>query len=58
LVALGFTAYDTQKIKEIYYQVGSSADALQRVTILGALKLYMDFLYLFINLMQLMGSRR
>jgi FtsH-binding integral membrane protein len=58
LVALGFTAYDTQKIKEIYYQVGSNADALQRATILGALKLYMDFLYLFINLMQLMGNRR
>ncbi len=58
VIALGFTAYDTQKIKEIYYVVGSNAEALQRATIMGALKLYMDFLYLFINLMQLMGNRR
>ncbi len=58
LLALGFTAYDTQRIKEIYYSVGRNADALQRATIFGALKLYMDFLYLFINLMQLMGNRR
>lgn len=58
LLALGFTAYDTQKIKEIYYAVGRNADALQRASIMGALKLYMDFLYLFINLMRLLGDRR
>ncbi|MES2984834.1 MAG: Bax inhibitor-1/YccA family protein [Pseudomonadota bacterium] len=58
LLALGFTAYDTQKIKEIYYQVGSSADAVKRASIMGALKLYMDFIYLFINLLRLLGDRR
>jgi hypothetical protein len=58
LLALGMTAYDTQKIKEVYYQVGRSADAIKRASIMGALQLYMDFVYLFINLMRIMGERR
>lgn len=58
LLALGFTAYDTQKIKEIYYQVGHSAEAVQRASIMGALNLYMDFIYLFVNLMRILGDRR
>jgi uncharacterized protein len=58
LIALGFTAYDTQKIKEVYYQASSSADGLARASVLGSLKLYMDFLYLFVNLLRLMGDRR
>lgn len=58
LLALGFTAYDTQKIKEVYYQVSGSADGIARASALGALKLYMDFLYLFINLLRLLGDRR
>lgn len=58
LLALGFTAYDTQKIKEIYYQVGGQADALARASIMGALNLYMDFIYLFVNLLRILGERR
>ena len=58
LLALGFTAYDTQKIKEIYYQVGNSADGLARASIMGALNLYMDFIYLFVNLLRILGDRR
>ena len=58
LLALGMTAYDTQKIKEVYYQVGRSTDAIKRASIMGALQLYMDFVYLFINLMRIMGERR
>ncbi len=58
LLALGMTAYDTQKIKEVYYQVGHSADAVKRASIMGALNLYMDFIYLFVNLMRIMGERR
>lgn len=58
VIALGFTAYDTQKIKEIYYQVGSNADALARASAMGALNLYMDFVYLFINLLRFFGDRR
>lgn len=58
LLALGFTAYDTQKIKEIYYSVSGNADALARASIMGALNLYMDFVYLFVNLMHILGDRR
>lgn len=58
LLALGFTAYDTQKIKEIYYHVGNSTDALARASVMGALNLYMDFIYLFVNLMRILGDRR
>jgi uncharacterized protein len=58
LLALGFTAYDTQKIKEIYYTVSHSADGLARASIMGALNLYMDFIYLFVNLMRILGERR
>ena len=58
VLALGFTAYDTQKIKDVYYQVGHSTDALARAGVMGALNLYMDFVYMFINLLRLFGDRR
>lgn len=58
LLALGLTAYDTQKVKEIYYFNGGSADAVKRSSILGALTLYFDFIYLFVNLLRIMGDRR
>lgn len=58
-LALGLTAYDTQKVKEIYYSAGyGGEDALKRAGTLGALTLYMDFIYLFINLLRIMGDRR
>ena len=58
LLALGLTAYDTQKVKEVYYTTGGSPDAVKRASILGALSLYFDFIYLFINLLRIMGERR
>lgn len=58
LLALGVTAYDTQKVKEIYYMTGGSQDALARSSVMGALTLYFDFIYLFINLLRIMGDRR
>ena len=57
LIFAGFTAYDTQQIKQIYYQ-GDSADVSGRKAIMGALRLYLDFINLFILLIQLFGSRR
>ena len=56
LLALGLTAYDTQKVKEIYYT--TSGEGLQKASTLGALSLYFDFIYLFINLLRIMGDRR
>ena len=57
LVAVGLTAYDTQKIKEMYLESDSS-EVMGKKAILGALRLYFDFLYLFLMLLRLFGSRR
>jgi FtsH-binding integral membrane protein len=57
LVFVGLTAYDTQRIKEIYLNSDSPAIAAKKA-IMGALALYLDFLNLFIFLMQLTGDRR
>jgi FtsH-binding integral membrane protein len=56
LVFAGLTAYDTQKIKSIYFQVQGS-DMLGKAAILGALNLYLDFINLFQFLLSFMGGR-
>lgn len=58
LLALGLTAYDTQKVKEIYYLGASDAEGAKKTSILGALTLYFDFIYLFVNLLRILGDRR
>ena len=57
IVFVGLTAYDTQRIKEIYLQ-GDSSVVAGKKAIMGALTLYLDFLNLFILLLQLTGNRR
>ena len=57
IVFVGLTAYDTQRIKSIYVEGEDGATAGKKA-ILGALALYLDFLNLFLMLMQLMGDRR
>ncbi|WP_142848997.1 Bax inhibitor-1/YccA family protein [Telmatospirillum sp. J64-1] len=57
LIFTGLTAYDTQKIKEAYYE-GDDADTAGKKAIMGALALYLDFINLFIMLMRLIGERR
>ena len=57
IVFVGLTAYDTQRIKEIYLNSDSPAIAGKKA-VMGALALYLDFLNLFILLMQLTGNRR
>ena len=56
LLALGLTAWNTQQVKNIYYT--TSGEGLQKASILGALTLYFDFIYLFVNLLRIMGDRR
>jgi FtsH-binding integral membrane protein len=58
LAFTGLTAYDTQNLKKIYHQVGGHSDVVGRVAVHGALRLYMDFINLFIYLLNFMGSRR
>ena len=57
LVFAGLTAYDTQRIKDVYSENYDSA-SLGKLAISGALTLYLDFINLFIMLMQLFGQRR
>ena len=57
LVFAGLTAYDTQQIKEMYY-VGDDGTVAGRKAVMGALRLYLDFINLFMLLLQLFGDRR
>ncbi|MFN3277299.1 MAG: Bax inhibitor-1/YccA family protein [Paracoccus hibiscisoli] len=58
LIFAGLTAYDTQNIKNTYLQMsGSDADFIGKSAIMGALRLYLDFLNLFMFLLQFMGNR-
>jgi uncharacterized protein len=57
LVFVGLTAYDTQRIKEVYYE-GDSGDVAAKKSIMGALTLYLDFINIFIMMMQLFGDRK
>ena len=56
LIFTGLTAYDTQQIKEMYY-VGDDGTVAGRKAISGALRLYLDFINLFMMLLQLFGNR-
>lgn len=57
IVFTGLTAYDTQKIKSMYFE-GDTADIHGKKSILGALTLYLDFINLFISLLRFLGVRR
>jgi uncharacterized protein len=57
LIFAGLTAYDTQKIKSMYFQVAGSSFAGKSV-VMGALTLYLDFINMFLFLLRLFGDRR
>jgi FtsH-binding integral membrane protein len=57
IVFVGLTAWDTQRIRAIYLQADGTIVAGKKA-IMGALSLYLDFLNLFLMLMQLLGDRR
>jgi len=57
LIFAGLTAYDTQRIKSVYFQVAGS-DFIGKAAIMGALQLYLDFINMFMFLLQFMGDRR
>jgi FtsH-binding integral membrane protein len=57
LLFTGLTAYDTQKIKGMYWE-GDGHEIARKKSIMGALTLYLDFINLFIFLLQFLGNRR
>ena len=58
VIFTGLTAWDTQKIKNTYYQVGGDTAVAGKAAIMGALSLYLDFLNIFLFLLRFMGNRR
>ncbi|MCH8861412.1 MAG: Bax inhibitor-1/YccA family protein [Proteobacteria bacterium] len=56
LIFAGLTAYDTQKIKEMYYE-GDSSDTTTKKAVMGALRLYLDFINMFLMMLRLFGNR-
>ena len=57
LVFAGLTAYDTQKVKSLYFQVAGS-DMMGKAAIMGALTLYLDFINMFLFLLRFLGNSR
>ena len=58
LIFAGLTAYDTQRLKMTYYQLGGNEAAMGVATSYGALSLYLDFINLFQFLMSILGGNR
>ncbi len=58
LVFTGLTAYDVQKLKNTYDYVGVNSDAKEKVAIIGALNLYMDFINLFLMLLRFTSNNK
>jgi len=57
LIFVGLTAYDSQKIKQMLLQAPDASEGAQKVALLGALTLYLDFINLFIYLLRIFGKR-
>ena len=57
-VFLGFTAYDTQKIKALHAYYGHDPEMAAKASIFSALQLYLDFINLFLYLLRFLGRRR
>lgn len=58
-VFTGLTMWDVQKFKSLIYSNGVvGGESLQKIALLGALSLYLDFLNLFLNLLRIMGDRK
>jgi uncharacterized protein len=57
LIFAGLTAYDTQQIKDNYYQIAGDATMMAKGAIMGALNLYLDFINMFTSMLSLFGNR-
>lgn len=57
VIFTGLTAYDTQKIRNLYYS-GVDHENLQKLSVAGALTLYLDFINMFLAMLRLFGNQR
>lgn len=58
LIFVGLTAYDAQKVKQMYLTMGGDMETNRKISVLGALTLYLDFINLFLMLLRIFGGRR
>ncbi len=58
VVFTGLTAYDVQKLKRMGEEVATGTETAQKMALMGALTLYLDFINLFLMLLRLFGGRR
>lgn len=58
LVFVGLTAYDTQKIKQMCQAAPDAGESAQKLALIGALSLYLDFINLFLYLLRIFGSNK
>lgn len=58
LIFVGLTAYDSQKIKQLLLQAPDAGESAQKIALLGALSLYLDFINLFLYLLRFFGNSR
>lgn len=58
LIFTGLTAYDTQKIKNLVQENINNDNIIPKLSVIGSLTLYLDFINLFLKLLQLMGKRK
>ncbi len=60
VIFIGLTAYDVQKIKNMSANISGTTDEemIKKLSVIGALDLYLDFINIFLKLLQLMGKRR
>ncbi len=58
LIFVGLTAYDAQSIKRMLAQAPDANSQMQKIALLGALSLYLDFINLFLALLRIFGDRR
>lgn len=57
-IFLGYTAYDTQRMRDLYYYYAQQPDMLEKAAIFSALQLYLDFINLFLYLLRFLGKSK
>lgn len=58
IIFIGLTAYDSQRIKQMYYHASGNAAVSSKMAVVGALSLYMDFINLFMTMLSFFGDRK
>ena len=58
IIFVGLTAWDSQKIKKLLENAPDASEEVQKIALMGALTLYLDFINLFIYLLRILGFKR